>query len=193
VVDAPLVHRARVEVRRRVRERQVAGYLKLTATIWNDGVAMYYVSRIHEFEMFSAYARLMDNAYLSWAVSVFTIVFEIAVPYVIFTRRAWLRKTVTIALEGMHIGIMACMGLVAFGLIMIGADSTLLTDRDYHALAAAGRKALRRTSTTRHATTHHVPPLYDRGETLAPVADMPHEQPGGEDQQCAPTQTLSAR
>ncbi len=122
----------------------VAGYLKLTSTVWNDGVAMYYVSHIHEFDMISSYAGLMSNAYIGWAVSMFTIVFEIAVPFIIFTHRAWIRKAVTVSLEGMHLGIMACMGLVAFGLIMIGADSILLTDRDYHGLRASAAAAYAR-------------------------------------------------
>ncbi|WGI32886.1 hypothetical protein [Mycolicibacterium aubagnense] len=30
-----------------------AGYLKATAEIWTNGTAMYYISRIHQFSLFS--------------------------------------------------------------------------------------------------------------------------------------------
>lgn len=122
----------------------MAGYLKATASMWTNGTAMYYVSHIHQFAMFSWYPRLMDNVYVGWAVDYFTIVFEIAVPFVIWSRRAAIRKFVTVSLEGMHVGIMVCMGLAAFGLIMIGADSMIMTDRDYRNLVEKVRGAVRR-------------------------------------------------
>jgi len=39
-----------------------------------------------------------------------------------------------LAIEAMHLGIMVCMGLVCFGLLMIGADFTCLRDEDYRSL-----------------------------------------------------------
>jgi hypothetical protein len=113
----------------------VAGYLKISASMWTSGVAMYYISNIHEFSMWGIYPHLMNNVGVSWMVSYMTMLLEIAVPFIIFTQRAWLRKMVTLGLESMHVGIMIFMGLVAFGLIMIGADSLLLRDSDYRSLA----------------------------------------------------------
>ncbi|MCA1217900.1 HTTM domain-containing protein [Streptomyces sp. 8L] len=164
----------------------VAGYLKLTASLWNDGVAMYYVSRIHEFQMFSAYSAVMSNALVSWAVSMFTILFEIAVPFVLFTHRARLRKTVTVALEGMHFGIMVCMGLVAFGLIMIGADCTLLTDKDYRTLARSASGAYRRVRRTSEM------PGAVSAPQVQPATMSVTESNGGNTPGCQTT-TLSAR
>ncbi|MGU3291966.1 hypothetical protein [Williamsia sp. M5A3_1d] len=43
----------------------------------------------------------------------------------------------------MHLGIIVFMGLAAFGLIMIGADSMLLTDRDYQTLVDRLRRGTR--------------------------------------------------
>ncbi|MHA3024293.1 hypothetical protein ACXPWS_28970 [Mycobacterium sp. BMJ-28] len=120
----------------------VAGYLKATAEIWTNGTAMYYISQIHQFSMFSWYPQAMSNVYLGWVINYFTIVAEVAVPFVIWSKRAAARKIVTVSLEGMHLGIMVCMGLVAFGLIMIGADSMILTDHDYQSVAARARKAV---------------------------------------------------
>nr|WP_313774829.1 hypothetical protein [Mycobacterium sp.] len=59
----------------------------------------------------------------------------------IWSKRATLRKLVTVSLAGMHLGIMVRMGLVAFGLIMIGADSMILTDHDYQTVTGRIRRA----------------------------------------------------
>jgi len=118
----------------------VAGYYKLTGSMWNTGVAAYYVSHINQFTMFGLYPSAMNNLWLGWFVSTFTIVVECAVPFVIVTRRRWLREMVVAGLESMHVGIIVCMGLVAFGLIMIGADFTLLKDSDYRNLGARARR-----------------------------------------------------
>jgi small-conductance mechanosensitive channel len=41
----------------------VAGYWKITGTLWQNGVAMYYVSRLTDFEMSSTYAHAMSSAF----------------------------------------------------------------------------------------------------------------------------------
>jgi len=112
----------------------VAGYWKITGTLWQNGVAMYYISRIRGFEMSSTYAHVMSSAFLGTAVCYFTIFTELAFPFAVLSARAWVRKTNTLAIEAMHLGIMVCMGLVCFGLLMIGADFTCLRDEDYRSL-----------------------------------------------------------
>ncbi|MEU7063849.1 hypothetical protein [Streptomyces sp. NPDC046161] len=111
-----------------------AGYWKIAGKMWQDGVAMYYISRLTGFQIWPAYAHLMSNAYVTTAVSYFTIFAELALPFAILSARGWVRKVNTLALEGMHLGIMAFMGLVCFGLLMIGADCTCLRDEDYRSL-----------------------------------------------------------
>ncbi|MGW2816718.1 hypothetical protein [Streptomyces sp. NPDC001415] len=111
-----------------------AGYWKITGKMWQDGVAMYYISRLTGFQMWPAYAHLMSNAYVTTAVSYFTFFIELTLPFAILSARGWVRKANTLALEGMHLGIMAFMGLVCFGLLMIGADCTCLRDEDYRSL-----------------------------------------------------------
>lgn len=111
-----------------------AGYWKIFGKVWQDGVAMYYVSRETEFHMSARFAHLMGNAYLGTAVSYATIAVELAFPFALLSSRAWLRKANTLALEAMHLGIAAFMGLVCFGLLMIGADCVCLRDEDYRSL-----------------------------------------------------------
>lgn len=157
----------------------VAGYLKATAEIWTNGTAMYYISRIHQFSTFSWYPRAMSNLYLGWVIDYATIVAEVAVPFVIWSKRAAVRKLVTVSLEGMHLGIMVCMGLVAFGLIMIGADSMLLTDGDYTSLVArARRRATALGGRFGGPANLHAAPTGDI--PVAPTLPVPPRQPAGE-------------
>lgn len=111
-----------------------AGYWKITGTVWQNGVAMYYISRITGFEMSSTYAQVMSSAFLGTAICYFTIFTELGFPFAVLSNRAWVRKANTLAIEAMHLGIMVCMGLVCFGLLMIGADCTCLRDEDYRSL-----------------------------------------------------------
>ncbi|MFV8189292.1 hypothetical protein [Streptomyces sp. AF1B] len=111
-----------------------AGYWKTFGKVWQDGVAMYYISRETEFRMSATFAHLMGNAYLGTAVSHATIFMELAFPFALMSARPWLRKANTLALEGMHLGIAAFMGLVCFGLLMIGADCVCLRDDDYRSM-----------------------------------------------------------
>ncbi|MDH6109251.1 hypothetical protein P3T36_000023 [Kitasatospora sp. MAP12-15] len=111
-----------------------AGYWKTTGKVWQDGAAMYYISRLSGFEMSTTYAHLMSSAFLGTAICYFTIFTELAFPFAVLSARPWVRKTNTLAIEAMHLGIMACMGLVCFGLLMIGADCACLRDEDYRAL-----------------------------------------------------------
>jgi catalase (peroxidase I) len=59
----------------------------------------------------------------------------------------------------MHLGIIACMGLVCFGLLMIGADCTCLRDEDYRSLARRFRSA------KEHVLSRSWSPLPARGMT----------------------------
>ncbi|MHA6762473.1 hypothetical protein [Streptacidiphilus sp. PAMC 29251] len=112
----------------------VSGYWKIAGTIWQQGTAMYYISRISGFDMSGTYAHLMGNAFIGTGVCYVTIFIELAFPFAILSGRAWIRKAQAVSLEGMHLGIMLFMGLVCFGLIMIGADCTGLRDEDYRSL-----------------------------------------------------------
>ncbi|MDF3298397.1 hypothetical protein [Streptomyces tropicalis] len=112
-----------------------AGYGKITGKMWQDGVAMYYISRITGFETSTTYAHLMSNAFVGTAVCHVTIFIEVALPFAVLSARPWVRKVNTMALEGLHVGIMVCMGLVCFGLLMIGADGTCLRGEEYRSLA----------------------------------------------------------
>lgn len=121
-----------------------AGYSKIIGSVWQNGTAMYYISREVSFQQFGIYPWLMSSPFLGTFVSYMTIGIEMAFPFAILSRRAWIRRVETILIEGMHAGIIVFMGLVCFGLIMIGADCTVLRDEDYAAAAAIMRRHVSR-------------------------------------------------
>lgn len=124
----------------------VAGYWKVTGSMWQNGTAMYYISRITAFSMYGSVAHLFSSPYLGTVICYVTIVIELAFPFAVLSTRPWLRKANILAIEGMHLGIMVFMGLVCFGLIMLGADSVCLRDADYRAMASRLRARRPRTS-----------------------------------------------
>ncbi|MFD8718723.1 hypothetical protein ACFV2H_12060 [Streptomyces sp. NPDC059629] len=93
----------------------------------------------------------MNNAFVGSAVCHLRIFIELAPPFAILSARPWVRKADTVALEGLHLGIMAFMGLICFGLLMIGADCTCLRDDDYQSLARRSRSVKDRLSRRRWA------------------------------------------
>jgi hypothetical protein len=76
----------------------------------------------------------MSSAFVGTAICYFTVATELAFPFAVLSARPWIRKGNTLAIEAMHLGIMAFMGLVCFGLLMIGADCACLRDEDYRAM-----------------------------------------------------------
>ncbi|WP_280716631.1 hypothetical protein [Kitasatospora sp. MAP5-34] len=144
-----------------------AGYWKITGKVWQDGAAMYYISRLSGFQMSTTYAHLMSSAFLGTTICYFTIFTELAFPFAVLSARPWVRKTNTLAIEAMHLGIMTCMGLVCFGMLMIGADCACLRDEDYRALY---RWAVRLKDTV----AERIRPSVGLSRNLIPVTEEQH-------------------
>lgn len=121
-----------------------AGLNKIIGTIWQDGVATYYISRIPAFHGSGLYANLMSQPFIGTVTSYMTILIELAFPFAILSSRAWIRKANVLMIETMHLGIIAFMSLVCFGIIMIGADCSVLTDQDFRDLHERARDLLAR-------------------------------------------------
>jgi hypothetical protein len=149
-----------------------AGYWKINGQIWSNGVAMYYISRVNGFAMWPFYAHLMSNPFVGTAVCYVTIFIELSFPFAILSSRAWIRKAQVVSLEGLHAGIMVFMGLVCFGLIMIGADCAALRDEDYQTLWARAR-APRRAAVDHQTSSPALSALKASPEPVSPVNGTP--------------------
>ncbi|MEU9083724.1 hypothetical protein [Streptomyces sp. NPDC048357] len=112
----------------------VSALWKVAAPQWQEGTALYYISNVWQYTYSSAFPQLMDSVVLTTLVTYFTIVVQLLVLPAAFTSRRRLREGVVLGIAGMHIGIMAGMGLMSFGLVMMAVDAVILRDADYEAL-----------------------------------------------------------
>jgi hypothetical protein len=118
----------------------VAGMWKIADDTWRSGTAIFYILHVDQNNFFAPLTQLMNNAMLTTMASYVTVALEVLFPWIALTRNGWLRKIGVGMVECMHVGIMIGMGLVVFGLIMIGADMAVLRDADYDMLTRAARQ-----------------------------------------------------
>jgi hypothetical protein len=139
-----------------------AGLNKIMGTVWQQGVAPYYISRIPAFHSSGIYASLMSQPVSGTVVAYTTVFIEIAFPFAILSGRAWIRKVEILVIETMHIGIIAFMGLVCFGIIMIAADCVALRDEDFRALYRMAQRLAVAVPRPRRAVAIMDRPVLDR-------------------------------
>lgn len=155
----------------------VAGLLKLQGARWLDGTAMYYIAHIPQYSFFAPFTALTGHGSVTTVITYGTLVLEIAFPVIVLARRRLVREIGVISAEAMHVGIIVTMGLVRFGLIMIGADSMCLRDEDYRSLrrtvlawwrsSGAGQLVRRRPASARPALGAGLTSALDTGSAPA--------------------------
>ncbi|WP_030257803.1 MULTISPECIES: HTTM domain-containing protein [Streptomyces] len=112
----------------------VSALWKVAAPQWQEGTALYYISHVWQYTYSSAFPQLMDSLVLTAIVTYFTIVVQLLAVPAALTSRRWFREAVVLGIAAMHIGIMAGMGLMTFGLAMMAIDAVIVRDADYEAL-----------------------------------------------------------
>ena len=115
----------------------VAGYWKLGSANWRAGDALYFVTRVGEFHFSGAFSALLGNVFVAAAMAYFIVIAQITFAPLVFSRR-WAFLGVA-AVAAMHLGIIGGMGLVSFGLTMIGADMLCVGDAHYISVAERAR------------------------------------------------------
>lgn len=97
---------------------------KLGVTQWANGTALYYIFRNHMFGV-PAFARPAEAAVLSHPLIVAPFTWSVLLlegsPGLAYLYPRFMRRPLFFAGVTMHIGIMLLMGLVSFGMTMIGA------------------------------------------------------------------------
>ncbi|MFI7412528.1 hypothetical protein ACIBU0_28035 [Streptomyces sp. NPDC049627] len=112
----------------------VSALWKVAAPQWQEGTALYYISHVWQYTYSSAFPQLMDSLVLTTLVGYFAITVQLLVVPAALTSRRWLREAVVLAVAGMHLGIMAGMGLMTFGFAMMAIDAVIVRDADYEAV-----------------------------------------------------------
>ncbi len=102
---------------------------KIQGHKWQDGTALYYILRSHQFS-FPPFSHLIyDNVWLVVLGTYCTLLFQGAIPWLVFHRK--LKWIVLGAAFGFHISIAFLMGLVCFSAAIITVDGLLIDDPSY--------------------------------------------------------------
>jgi hypothetical protein len=115
-----------------------SGTYKIMGDMWQNGTALYYASRVQEFynPMFSKWLWHFEPVVVFLSYS--TLILQVSFAFLLLNRFTKYLAIFSACL--LHIGIAFFMGLYDFSWIMIGCEMMLLTDKDYHKLAAFYRR-----------------------------------------------------
>lgn len=123
----------------------VAGTTKMAGESWRNGTALYYALRPAEFYLPGVSEGLWSSRELLTVAAYGTMYVQAAFPLLLFLNK-YSRRVVIVLMVGFHLGIIAVMGLITFGLFMIAVDLSLVTDREYQSMGNWLRHMLVRTS-----------------------------------------------
>ena len=110
-----------------------SAFYKIQGHMWQDGTALYYVLRTSEFNLSPVAHFLYQNTILVTALTYSTILFQMAWPFLIWSRPA--RPFVALGAFSLHASIGYFMGLVWFSAVVISAELIIFDDLDYHRFA----------------------------------------------------------
>ncbi|WP_437944930.1 HTTM domain-containing protein [Sorangium sp. So ce296] len=119
----------------------VAGLYKVQGELWQNGTALYYITRVGEFTWPGHSEGLYHSVALVTALTYATVAFQLGFPFLF----ALNRHTRRLALAGaflFHAGIAVMMGLGTFAAFMISVELALVSDAEYRAIGALSRRLL---------------------------------------------------
>lgn len=112
-----------------------AGMYKVQGSLWQDGTAIYYPLNSEAYGVFPFLSDVLTaSTWLTVLVTYFTVIVQIAFPFMLFHRVT--RRIALLAILGMHVGIAIAMGLPFFSGIMASADAVLVSGATWTAIVA---------------------------------------------------------
>ncbi|WP_437841982.1 HTTM domain-containing protein [Sorangium sp. So ce1153] len=119
----------------------IAGLYKVQGELWQNGTALYYITRVGEFTWPGHSEGLYGSVALVTALTYAAVAFQLSFPFLFVLDR----RTRRLALAGaftFHLGIAVMMGLVTFAAFMISVELALISDAEYRAVGAFSRRLL---------------------------------------------------
>jgi hypothetical protein len=110
------------------------GLAKSQGELWLNGTAVYYTMRVRDFMATSWNIPLTENHYFVVTSTYFTLLFEMAFPFLI-----WFRQTKFFVILGgilLHLGIWTFMRIDNFSWVMITSYFVFVSDREYETAGA---------------------------------------------------------
>lgn len=107
----------------------VAGLSKVASPVWRSGEAIYFISRMREFQYSGLLTSLSANPFVTTAMSYFAVVVQVAFVPLVLNRQT--RVFGVLGVAAMHLGIMFGMGLMGFGLSVLSGLAVIVPDEKY--------------------------------------------------------------
>jgi hypothetical protein len=120
----------------------LSGLYKAGGELWQNGSALYYAMRTDEFRWPGLSEHFYENALFVGTGTWFTVGFQLAFPFLLFSRTG--RALAFTGAVLLHLQIAVFMGIVTFSLTMIFSEAVIVDDATYRRVAALSR-GLRRT------------------------------------------------
>ncbi|WP_437586173.1 HTTM domain-containing protein [Sorangium sp. So ce1000] len=117
----------------------VAGLYKVQGELWQNGTALYYITRVGEFTWPGHSAILSRSVAVVTALTYATVAFQLSFPFLFVLNRHTRRLALAGALL-FHSGIAIMMGLGTFAAFMISVELALIADAEYRAIGAFARR-----------------------------------------------------
>jgi len=111
-----------------------SGFAKATGELWQEGVALYYISQVQWFTLPGAYEIFAKPLIVTVATYV-AMFYQLLFPVAIISRvkLPWILLGILF-----HLGIAVLMGLVTFSTVMIGLELFLISDQEYARIWSRG-------------------------------------------------------
>lgn len=106
-----------------------SAFYKIQGHMWQDGTAIYYILRAAEFNLSPIAHYFYDSDAVVTLLTWSTMLFQIAWPFLIWSRRS--RPFVALGALALHSMIGYFMGLVWFSAVMISAELMIFDDLDF--------------------------------------------------------------
>lgn len=108
-----------------------AGMWKIAGPVWHHGYALDLVTSGESYGVLPFMRWPLRNALVLTVAAYVPMAAQVLFAPAVLFGRHWQREIVVAAVALMHLGIMAVLGLVGFGLYMLAADTMCLRDEDY--------------------------------------------------------------
>lgn len=105
-----------------------SGLWKVDGELWKNGTALYYVLNTEDFNVYHITSLLNGFPFVFMVLTYFTLVFEMAFPFIVWINR--FRLPLLVAGLLLHLGIFVLMRIDGFSLTMMLCYVVLLTDQE---------------------------------------------------------------
>ena len=153
---------------------------KVQGSLWEDGTAIYYPLRMHDYAAFPTLNGMLSNhVFIVFVATYGTVYLQLFFPFLLLTRPT--RILALAGIIGMHVGIGILLALPFFSLSMIAADMVFLRDQTVAGVESKAKMLLRGARAGRNRDKDaHREREYAMGRSDGPgPGPSPSPSPGG--------------